>query len=143
MNPEVQQKTVASGPAPQITGILQIAIPVRDISRATAFYRDALGLKFLFAAPNMAFFDCGGVRLYLDANDVSQSAGPNQFIYFRTPDILAQPSALKAKNVEIHQEPHVIAKMPGSEVWLMWIRDSEGNLLALMEERKVAAALSS
>ncbi|HLZ13289.1 MAG TPA: VOC family protein [Candidatus Acidoferrum sp.] len=137
MNPEVPQNSPA--PGPQIAGILQIAIPVRDIARATAFYRDALGLRFLFAAPNMAFFDCAGVRLYLDANGAYQSAGPNQFIYFRTADIHAQPFALKAKNVVIHREPHVIARMPGSEIWLMWIRDSEGNLLALMEERKAAA----
>ena len=124
---------------PQISGVLQLAICVRDISRATAFYRDALGFKFLFGAPNMAFFDCGGVRLYLDSNESSQSAGPNQFIYFRSTDILNHSSALKAKNVAVHQEPHVIARMPGHDLWLMWVRDSEGNLLGIMEERKPSA----
>jgi len=122
---------------PQISGVLQLAIPVRDISRATAFYRDALGLKFLMAAPNMALFDCGGVRLYLDANESSSQASPsNQFVYFRSTDILNHTSALKARNIAVHQEAHITARLPHAEVWLMWIRDSEGNLLGIMEERK-------
>lgn len=120
----------------QIAGVLQLAIPVRDIARATVFYRDSLGLKFLMGAPNMAFFDCGGVRLYLDANEVSQQAPSNQFVYFRSTDIVNHVSELKAKNISIHQEPRVIAKLPHAEVWLMWIHDSEGNLLGIMEERK-------
>src|SRR5215813_9291624 len=124
---------------PQISGVLQLAIPVRDISRATAFYRDSLGLKFLMGAPNMAFFDCGGVRLYLDAILGSQQASPNQFVYFRSTDILSHASALKARNIAVHQEPHIIARLPHAEVWLMWIRDSEGNLLGIMEERKPSA----
>lgn len=125
---------------PQISGVLQLAIPVRDISRATAFYRDSLGLKFLMGAPNMAFFDCGGVLLYLDANTPSPQAPPsNQFVYFRSTDILNHASALKAQSIAIHQEPHVIARLPHAEVWLMWIRDSEGNLLGIMEERNPSA----
>ena len=126
--------------APQITAVLQLAIPVRDIARATAFYRDSLGLKFLMDAPNMAFFDCGGVRLYLDANEASQQETSNQFVYFRSTDILSHATALKAKDIFVHQEPRVIARLPHAEVWLMWIRDSEGNLLGIMEERKPAAA---
>jgi methylmalonyl-CoA/ethylmalonyl-CoA epimerase len=125
---------------PQITGVLQLAIPVRDIARATAFYRDSLGLKFLMDAPNMAFFDCGGVRLYLDANEASQPASSNQFVYFRSTDIFNHVTALKTKDISIHQEPRVIAKLAHAEVWLMWIHDSEGNLLGIMEERKPAAA---
>jgi len=126
-------------PVPQISGVLQLAIPVRDISRATAFYRDSLGLKFLMGVPNMAFFDCGGVRLYLDANAASQPPSPsNQFVYFRSTDILNHASAMKAQNIAVHQEPHVIASLRHAEVWLMWIRDSEGNLLGIMEERKAS-----
>ena len=128
-----------SNQVPQIAGVLQLAIPVRDIGRATAFYRDSLGLKFLMDAPNMAFFDCGGVRLYLDANEVSQPPSSNQFIYFRSTDIVSHASVLKGKDVSMHQEPRVIAKLPHAEVWLMWIRDSEGNLLGIMEERKPLA----
>jgi methylmalonyl-CoA/ethylmalonyl-CoA epimerase len=136
MDSSVPQKAASADSAPPITGILQIALTVKDIPRATAFYRDALGLKFLFGAPNMAFFDCGGVRLYLASGEGAEHSGASQSIYFRSTDIMKQSSALKEKNVEIHKEPHVIAKMPTHDLWLMWIRDSEGNLLGVMEERK-------
>lgn len=143
MNASVPQKSAPPESAPQILGILQIAIPVRDISRATAFYRDVLGVKFLMDAPNMAFFDCGGVRLYLDAGEASQNANANQFVYFRSSDVHSHPSVLQAKGVSIHQEPRIIAKLPGRDVWLMWIRDSEGNLLGIMEEREPSASSPS
>ena len=122
-------------PVPQISGVLQLAIPVRDISRATAFYRDSLGLKFLMGVPNMAFFDCGGVRLYLSGEGSGHQA-TGAFVYFRTPDIDGQLAIFKEKKVVIHQEPHVIARMPDHDLWLMWIKDSEGNLLGIMEERR-------
>jgi predicted enzyme related to lactoylglutathione lyase len=121
---------------PQLSGILQIAIPVQDIERATAFYRDVRELKFLMNGPNMAFFNCGGVRLYLASGEGGGSAGGNSSIYFRTSDINKQLSALKARNVVIHQEPQTIARMPDHDLWLMWFKDSEGNLLGVMEERK-------
>jgi len=124
---------------PQISGVLQLAISVRDLDRAVAFYRDTLGLRFLMGAPNMAFFDCGGVRLYLDANQTSQQTPANQFIYFRSTDILNHTLAFKNKNVSIQREPQLIARMPHSDLWLMWIHDTEGNLLGIMEERKPSA----
>ena len=119
----------------QLTGVLQISIPVADVARATRFYRDVLELRFLFAAQNMAFFDCGGVRLYLSGEGAGHAAA-GAFVYFRTPDIDTQLSVFKERNVTIHQEPHVIARMPDHDLWLMWIKDSEGNLLGIMEERK-------
>jgi methylmalonyl-CoA/ethylmalonyl-CoA epimerase len=122
--------------ASQLTGILQIAIPVQDIDRATAFYRDVLELKFLMGGPGMAFFDCGGVRLYLAAGQGGGQPGGNSMIYFRTPDIDKQASTLKERNVDIHQKPHVIAALPSQDLWLMWIRDSEENLLGIIEERR-------
>ena len=120
----------------QLSGILQIAIPVQDVARATAFYRDVLGLKFLMGGPNMAFFDCGGVRLYLAGGEDAGHGGGGPFVYFRTADMVAQCSALKERNASIHKEPHIIARMPDHDLWLMWVRDSEGNLLGIMEERK-------
>jgi predicted enzyme related to lactoylglutathione lyase len=119
-----------------LTGILQIAISVKEIDHATAFYRDVLGLPLLMTAPNMAFFNCGGVRLYLSSVTTPEYAGPNSFIYFRTPDIDALLADAKTKNVSIHQEPQIIARMPDHDLWLMWIKDSEGNLLGIMEERR-------
>jgi methylmalonyl-CoA/ethylmalonyl-CoA epimerase len=118
----------------ELTGIVQIAIPVRNIENATAFYRDVLGLKMLMNGHNMAFFDCGGVRLYLASGEGTESHGAPA-IYFRTEDIEKQFETLKLRNVSIHQPPHVIANLPGQELWLMWFRDSEENLLAIMEER--------
>ena len=119
-----------------LTGILQVAITVNEIERATVFYRDVLGLPVLMTAPNMAFFNCGGVRLYLSSGDSSEQAGRNSFLYFKTTDIAAFLSDARAKNISIHQEPQVIARMPDHDLWLMWIKDSEGNLLGIMEERR-------
>jgi methylmalonyl-CoA/ethylmalonyl-CoA epimerase len=120
----------------QITGILQIAISAKDIDRATAFYHDVLGLRLLMNAPNMAFFDCGGVRLYLASSEGAELHGASSHIYFRSNDVAGLSAALKEKAVSIHQEPYVIARMPDHDLWLMWIRDTEGNLLGAMEERK-------
>lgn len=119
-----------------LTGITQIAIPAKDIERATAFYRDTLGMTFLFNAPNMAFLDCGGIRVYLDANPGGKDSGGNSLIYFKTGDIEGAHAELKEKGTAIHQAPGIIAKLPDRDVWLMWIRDSEGSLLGIMEERK-------
>jgi methylmalonyl-CoA/ethylmalonyl-CoA epimerase len=119
----------------QFTGILQIAIPVADVARATSFYRDVLELKFLFEFPNMAFFDCEGVRLYLSGAGAEHKP-LGAFVYFRTPDIDRQLSTLKERKVMIQQEPQIIARMPDHDLWLMWIKDSEGNLLGIMEERR-------
>jgi methylmalonyl-CoA/ethylmalonyl-CoA epimerase len=117
------------------SGILQIATTVKDIDRATSFYRDVLGLQVLMTPPNMAFFNCGGVRLYLSCGDGSEH-GRNSYVYFRTSDMNTLLVELRAKTVSIHQEPQVIARMPDHDLWLMWIKDSEGNLLGIMEERR-------
>src|SRR5260221_11904558 len=108
----------------QLTGILQIAITAKEIDRATAFYRDVLGLRLLFNAPNMAFFDCGGVRLYLASGEGAEQHGASSFIYFRTGDISGLMAALKGKRVSIYPEPHIIALMPGPEPCLIGIRAS-------------------
>jgi len=147
LTPQILPRPAATGPraqsrggqltmSAQITGILQIAISVNDIDRATAFYCDVLGLRLLFNAPNMAFFDCGGIRLYLAAGEGTEQHGASSHVYFRSGDVAALSSTLKEKGVSIHQEPHIIARMPDHDLWLLWIRDSEGNLLGIMEERK-------
>ncbi len=119
----------------ELVGVLQLAIPARDIDRATAFYRDALRLRFLMNGPNMVFFDCASIRIYVDANPGTAEAGGNSMIYFRTANIEQTHAAYKDRGVTIHKAPHIIANLPDSEVWLMWIRDSESNLLGVMEER--------
>ncbi len=113
----------------------QIAIVCKDVARATAFYRDTLGLRFLFSAPpGLAFFDCGGVRLMLSAPE-GEASGTSVLYYFIS-DIHARQRDLSAKGVQFVGEPHMIARMPDHELWLAEFRDSENNVMALMEEKR-------
>jgi methylmalonyl-CoA/ethylmalonyl-CoA epimerase len=114
----------------------QIAIVCKDVARATEFYRDKLGLGFLFAAgPKLAFFDCGGVRLMLDAND-SEVATGTSVLYFFVTGIEATVAEMARNGVSFLEPPHMIAKMPDHELWLAAFRDSEGNVLGVMEEKR-------
>jgi methylmalonyl-CoA/ethylmalonyl-CoA epimerase len=122
-----------------ISRVGQIAITVHDISRATSFYRDQLGLKFLFTAGNLAFFDCGGVRLMLDIPEKPEFNHPSSILYFTVPDIAAAHQQLLAQKVRFEDEPHVIARMPDHDLWMTFFRDSEDNVLALMSEVRRAA----
>jgi methylmalonyl-CoA/ethylmalonyl-CoA epimerase len=117
-----------------ISRVGQIAINARDIDRATAFYRDKLGLPLLFTAGKLAFFDCGGVRLMLDVAEKPEFDHPSSILYFSVPDIAAAHSQMLASGVRFEDEPHVIAKMPDHDLWMTFFRDSEQNLLALMSE---------
>lgn len=113
----------------------QIAITCKDVERATAFYRDALGLPFLFSAPpGLSFFDCGGVRLMLSKAE-GEAAGTSA-LYYLVDDIQATRDSLAAKGVTFVGEPHMIARMPDHELWLAEFRDSENNVMALMEEKR-------
>jgi len=116
--------------------IHQISIRTQNTARAVAFYRDALGLKLLFEAPpQLAFFDCGGVRLMLSPAE-PEFDHQGSVIYFAVDDIKGSHAALAAAGVTFRSEPHMIAKLPDREVWLADFLDSEGNVLALMSEPK-------
>ncbi len=118
-----------------ITRLGQIAINVKDVDRAAAFYQEKLGLKLLFKAPpGLAFFDCGGVRLMLDRPEKPEFDHPSSILYFSVPDIRAAHGKLKENDVHFEDEPHVIATMPAHDLWMTFFRDSENNLLALMSE---------
>ena len=118
-----------------LSRIGQIAIAVRDLDRAVAFYRDSLGMKLLFQAPpKMAFFECGGVRLMLAPAEEEEFDHPASILYYMVDDIQGTFEALKGKGVEFRREPHLLAKMPDHELWMAFFRDSEGNTLALMSE---------
>ncbi|HVX38309.1 MAG TPA: VOC family protein [Gemmatimonadaceae bacterium] len=113
----------------------QIAIVCQDVARATAFYRDALGVRFLFSAgPALSFFDAGGTRLML--SPAEGEARGTSVLYFFVDDIVAVRDTLRERGVRFEDEPHVIARMPDHELWLCAFRDSEGNLMAIMEERR-------
>jgi methylmalonyl-CoA/ethylmalonyl-CoA epimerase len=114
--------------------IHQIAVTVRDLDRAVAFYRDALGLPLLFRAPpGLAFFDCAGIRLMLSLPEGATSVG-NSVIYYGVENIQAAHAALAARGVRFIGDPHLIARLPDRDVWLAEFRDSEENVLALMSE---------
>jgi methylmalonyl-CoA/ethylmalonyl-CoA epimerase len=118
----------------RLSAIGQIAMRARDIPRATAFYRDTLGLPHLFTLGNLAFFDCGGVRLLLDIPEDKEFDHPGSVLYFKVPDIRGAHAALAARGVSFIREPHLIARMPDHELWMAFFRDSEDNVLALMSE---------
>ncbi|MSQ24106.1 MAG: VOC family protein [Chloroflexi bacterium] len=123
-------------PELHLTDIGQIAITARNIERAVAFYRDALGMEFLFQAPpSLAFFNCSGLRLMLAVPD-APTKETTATIYFRVPDIESAHTTLLERGVHFLREPHLIAKMPDHDLWMAFFEDSEGNMLALMEERK-------
>ncbi len=126
---------------PSLSRIGQIFVSVHDLDRAIAFYRDMLGMKFLFQAPpNMAFFDCDGIRLMLGVADRPELDHPASIIYYKVDDIERVYGIFKARGVEFVVKPHLVAPMPTYDLWLADFRDSEGNLLALMSEvpRQVA-----
>jgi catechol 2,3-dioxygenase-like lactoylglutathione lyase family enzyme len=121
-------------PAIGISGIGQIAINVYDVARATAFYRDVLGLRLLFSAGNLVFFDCGGVRLMLDRAEKPEFDHPSSILYFTVPDLAAAHRQMKQGGARFEDEPHLIARMPKHELWMTFFHDTEKNLLALMSE---------
>jgi methylmalonyl-CoA/ethylmalonyl-CoA epimerase len=114
----------------RLAQIGQIAQPVADLDRAIAFYRDILGMKFLFRVPNLAFFDCAGVRLMLDVPAEPHSST----LYFKVDDLERAYETLVSRGVAFEAKPHMIAKMPDHELWMAFFRDPDRNLLALMSE---------
>lgn len=121
--------------------VAQILIPVDDLERGIGFYRDTLGLPFLFTAPpQMAFFNCGGVRLLVGVPPVGQTAQRGSAIYFRVSDIGAVFSTLKDRGVSFTAEPHVVHRTADMELWLAEFEDPFGNHLALMGEVRTGSA---
>jgi methylmalonyl-CoA/ethylmalonyl-CoA epimerase len=126
--------------APALQRIHQVSIRATDTARAVAFYRETLGLKLLFEAPpQLAFFDCAGVRLMLGPAE-PEFDHQGSVLYFAVDDIKTAHTALAASGVKFRSEPHMIAKLPDREVWLADFLDSEGNVLALMSEPRIGGA---
>ena len=123
-----------TAPALGLDRLGQIAVTVRNLDRAETFYRDALAMRFLFRAPGLSFFDCGGVRLLLSVPEKPEFDHPSSMLYFAVSDLQATYHALAARGVQFTDEPHLIAEMPDHELWMAFFLDSEGNTLALMSE---------
>ncbi len=121
-----------------LSQIGQIAINVLDLERATAFYRDVLGMNFLFAAPTMTFFQCGDVRVMLGKMDQPEHQHPASIVYYRVADIEAAHEALHARGVSFVQQPIMAHSDAHHELWLAFFHDSEENTVALMSEKPVS-----
>ena len=115
----------------------QIAVVCQDVQRASAFYRDVLGLPHLFdAGPKLSFFNCGGTRLMLTPAERPEDDHLSSILYYFVENIEGVQSELESKGVRFTNTPHMIARMPDHELWLSEFHDSEGNALALMEEKR-------
>jgi predicted enzyme related to lactoylglutathione lyase len=127
----------ATSTVPGLAAIGQIAVNAHDIPRAVRFYRDTLGMRLLFEAPpKMAFFDASGVRLMLSLPEREEYDHPGSVLYFRVDDIDASHSTLSERGVNFQDKPHLVARMPDHELWMTFFKDSEGNTLALMAEKR-------
>lgn len=115
----------------------QIAIIVADMDRSLQFYRDVLGMRFLFqAGPALAFLDAGGVRLMLTGPEGAGAPGHASVLYFRVEDIVATHATLLGRGAPDGGEPRMIARMPDHELWIAFVRDPDGNLVGMMQERR-------
>lgn len=118
-----------------LSTIGQISVTVKELDRAVTFYRDQLGMQLLFRVPNMAFFDCSGVRLMLSILEKQSGDIHSSILYYRVDDIHDAYRVLKDRNVPFDGGPHKIADLQDHELWMAFFRDSEMNILALMAER--------
>ena len=118
-----------------LSRIGQIAVVVHDLPRAVGFYRDTLGMRFLFdAPPKMAFFDCGGIRLMLSLPEGAEFDHPGSIIYYAVEDIHAAAAALTVRGVVFDTAPHIVARLPHADLWMRFFRDPDRNVLAVMSE---------
>jgi len=118
----------------------QLLIPVENLDRAIAFYRDTLGLRFLFSAPpQMSFFQSGNVRLLVGVPEGNQPRQRGSMVYFRVGDIHAVYQTLVERGVKFGASPHMVHRTPTTELWLTEFRDPDGNQLALMSETPTKA----
>lgn len=124
-----------------LSQIGQISIVVHDLEKATRFYRDVLGMQFLFSAPpQMSFFDCGGIRLMVGLPSEAALDHPASVIYYKVGDIEEAHRTLVARGVEFERDPQLAHKADGYELWLAFLRDPDHNLLALMSEKGAVGA---
>jgi methylmalonyl-CoA/ethylmalonyl-CoA epimerase len=122
-----------------ISAIQQVAVNVRDVDRARAFYRDKLGMRHLFdGGPKLTFFEVGGIRLMLGPASDAEFDHPSSILYLRVDDIRAAHRELAARGVHFRDMPHLVAKLPDREVWMAFFDDGEGNVMAITSEPAAA-----
>jgi methylmalonyl-CoA/ethylmalonyl-CoA epimerase len=115
----------------------QIAITVSDVALALPFYRDVLGLQFLFQpGPDIAFLAAGSTRIMLSTPQGAGVVGANSILYFKVVDISATYAVMVERGAAGAQEPQLTAKLPDHALWVGFLRDPDGNLVGLMEEKR-------
>lgn len=115
----------------------QVALTVSSIETALAFYRDVLGLKFLFRpSPTLAFLMAGSVRIMLTTPQGAGAVGANSILYFKVSDIESSYATIVSRGALGERAPQPAAKLPDHELWLGFVRDPDGNLIGLMEEKR-------
>jgi predicted enzyme related to lactoylglutathione lyase len=115
----------------------QIAITVSDVAVALPFYRDVLGLTFLFSpAPTLAFLAAGSIRLMLSTPQGAGAIGANSALYFKVTDIEAVFSAIVERGAQMERAPQLAAVMPDHQLWIGFVRDPDFNLIGIMEEKR-------
>lgn len=120
-----------------VSEIGQIAITVSNVEKALAFYRDVLGLTFLFSpAPTLAFLAAGSVRIMLSTPQGAGTVSGNSILYFKVADITAVYAAIVSRGATEERPPQLAAKLPDHELWIGFVRDPDGNLVGLMEEKR-------
>jgi predicted enzyme related to lactoylglutathione lyase len=121
----------------KVADIGQIAITVSDVSQAIVFYRDVLGLEFLFSpAPSLAFLRAGSVRIMLSTPQGAGAVGANSVLYFKVNEIENVFTAIVERGAQLERPPQLAAQMPDHALWIGFVRDPDGNLVGLMEEKR-------
>jgi len=118
----------------RLNELAQVALTVIDLEESKVFYRDVLGMQFLFDAGTMAFFQCGTVRVMIGTGERTRPGG-GTILYFRVSDIEHAHNVLRSRGVEFTEPPHLVARMKSHDLWLADLKDPSGNLLALMDEK--------
>ena len=125
----------------RITGLGQLAITVSDVGRALSFYRDTLGLQFLFApSHNLAFLACGTTRIMLSTPQGHGQAGKNSVPYFKVSGLEDFFAGAVNRGAMVERQPQLTARMPDHELWIGFLKDPDGNLVGLMEEKALPGA---
>jgi DNA-binding CsgD family transcriptional regulator/catechol 2,3-dioxygenase-like lactoylglutathione lyase family enzyme len=114
----------------------QVSRTVKDVAAAKLWYADVLGLPHLYSFGDLAFFDCGGVRLFLSEGDPSSG---DSILYFRVDDIRSAHATLSERGVQFVNAPHMIHKHPdGTEEWMAVFNDPDCRPLALMSQEQAS-----
>ncbi|MDX1442268.1 MAG: VOC family protein [Gammaproteobacteria bacterium] len=119
-----------------VQGLGQVSLTADDVSRATMFYRDVVGLAHLFEGGGMSFFDLGGARLAIGPKGGEAEHG-SSILYYRVGDIDSAHAVFEAKEVTVLEAPQEVHRQGNTALWLAFYRDTEGNAFALMEERQL------